>query len=796
MFLNNCLLPNLNSTIMRILFKIAKNELRNLFYSPVAWFVSIVFLIMCAYFYTAYLYPTAVWQEQMEQNNPNWKDFHSSLTGSIFASPGALFYNVLANLYLFIPLLTMGLMGREVSNGTIKLLYSSPLKLREIVLGKYLAIMIYNLLLVGIVGIFILSAAFNIKSVDIGWLLSAAFGFYLMTCAFSAIGLFMSSLTTYQVISGIGSFVIFFILTRIGTLWQQYDLIRDLTYFLSMEGRTATFVRGLIRTSDVFYYLIVIFMFLSFTLFKLKHERESRSWQVKGIRYIGVTLLCLSMGYITSRPFLVGYWDATAIKANTIHPRTQEILKKMGKEPMEVTLYTNLLGERMMQGLPEGRNPYLSGLWNKYLRFKPDISFKYVYYYDNDGRLDDNRLVLTYPHKTEKEIAGIVAKMYQTDVSLFMGPEEIRKQIDPYEENLGLFMTVKYKGRTVHLRTFNDSDFWPDEPQVAAAFKRLLEGGAPTIYFLTGDLERNIYKTGEREYSLQSTEKTYNRKSLVNLSFDVDTVSLEQRDLPADAAALVIADPKTDLSPVSLERIRHYIDRGGNLLVLGEPTKQSVINPVLKQLHVQLRPGILTQLNRNETPEKVLVYGTETSFRLAGEFEEEVIVKKDKESTRDNWLKITMFGTAAIGCDSNSAFTIQPLLKTSDEHVWLKKEILVTDSAAPVFSPANGDVREPTFVTGIQLTRQVAGRQQRIIVCGDADFRSNIRVKNDLYTNAFFSWLTDNKYPVYLPVTQPRDTKLTITPAGVAVLKTAYVWVLPAIFLLTGTLLLIRRKRK
>src|SRR6187402_2054897 len=121
MFLNNCPLLNLNSTIMRIIFKIAKNELRNLFYSPVAWFVSIVFLILCAYFYTAYLYPTAMWQEQMEQNNPNWKDFHFSLTGSIFASPGALFNNVIANLYLFIPLLTMGLMGREVSNGTIKL---------------------------------------------------------------------------------------------------------------------------------------------------------------------------------------------------------------------------------------------------------------------------------------------------------------------------------------------------------------------------------------------------------------------------------------------------------------------------------------------------------------------------------------------------------------------------------------------------------------------------------------------------------------------------------------------------
>ncbi|MBN9383159.1 MAG: Gldg family protein [Chitinophagaceae bacterium] len=781
---------------MRIICKIARNELRNLFYSPVAWFVAIVFLILCACFYTAALSPLAVWQEQMTLNNPKWKDFYVSLTGLIFSNPNGVFYNILTNLYLFIPLLTMGLLGREVSSGSIKLLYSSPLKLREIVLGKYLAVMIYNLVLMGIVGIFILSAVFNIKSADIGLLLSAELGLYLLVCAFSAIGLFMSSLTTYQVISGIGSFVIFFILTRIGTLWQQYDLVRDLTYFLSINGRANMFLKGLIRTSDVFYFLIVIFMFLGFTILRLKGKRESRPWPVKAMRYMGVISVCLVIGYITSRPFLVCYWDTTATKANTIHLRTQEILKKMDKEPLEVTLYTNLLGERMVPGFPEGRNPYLAALWDKYLRFKPDIKFNYVYYYDNDGRLDDNRLARTFPNKTEKQIAGITAKMYQTDASLFIGPEEIRKQIDPYAEDLGLFMTVKYKGRTIHLRTFNDSEFWPDESQVAAAFKRLVENNAPKIYFLTGNLERNIYKTGEREYSLQSTEKLYNRKSLINLSFDVDTVSLDRRDIPADATALVIADPKSDLSPACLAKIQQYIARGGNLMVFGEPAKQTVIYPVLRQLGVQLRKGTLTQLSKNETPDKVVSYGTDPSFSLAEEFDQLLIAKKRKEKDTEDSLKLMMYGAAAIAFDSSGPFTIQPLLKTADKNTWLKKETLVTDSAAPVFSPAEGDVRDPSFVTGIQLTRQVSGKQQRIIVCGDADFRSNIRVGYDLYGNAFYSWLADNRYPVYLPGTRPRDTRLTITADGAAVLKTAYVWVLPAVLLLTGTILLIRRKRK
>jgi ABC-2 type transport system permease protein len=194
---------------MKLIYKLAKTELRNLFYSPVAWFVGIAFLVQCAVFYTNSIFTTAKWQDILLRNNPKFKDFgNSSLTTSIFLNPNGLFQSVLQNLYLFVPLLSMGLISREINNGTIKLLYSSPVKVRQIVLGKYLAVMIFNLLLLFIVGIFMVTGAFNISSVDYGLLLSASLGFYLLVCAYSAIGLFMSSLTTYQIVSAIGSFLI------------------------------------------------------------------------------------------------------------------------------------------------------------------------------------------------------------------------------------------------------------------------------------------------------------------------------------------------------------------------------------------------------------------------------------------------------------------------------------------------------------------------------------------------------------------------------------------------------------
>src|SRR5690606_28313783 len=110
-------------------------------------------------------------------------------------------------LYLYIPLLTMGLISRETSSGTIKLLYSSPIKVREIVFGKYLAMIVYSLVLVTIVTIFVISGIAQIESPDTGMLMTALLGFFLLLCAYAAIGLFMSSLTTYQVVAAICTFV-------------------------------------------------------------------------------------------------------------------------------------------------------------------------------------------------------------------------------------------------------------------------------------------------------------------------------------------------------------------------------------------------------------------------------------------------------------------------------------------------------------------------------------------------------------------------------------------------------------
>ena len=777
---------------MKIIFKIARTELRNLFYSPVAWFLGIAFLVQCAVFYMNALIPYAKWQEVYLSSTPKWKDFGSSMTAVIFLSGDSIISNVLQNLYLFVPLLTMGLISREAANGTIKLLYSSPVKVRHIVLGKYLAIMAYNMLLVGIVGIFMITAFFNIRSLDHGLLLSALLGFYLLLCAYTAIGMFMSSLTNYQIVSAIGSFILVFILSRIGSLWQKYNFVRDLTYFLSMAGRTGKFMRGLITSKDIIYFLAIMSIFTGFTLIRLRGGRESKPWYVKALRYVAVFSVALMAGYIGSRPMLTLYWDTTATKFNTIHPPTQALIKQLGKDPLEVTLYSNLLGPGVKQGLPEERNNYFSTLWEPYARFKPDIKFNYVYYYDiPDG---DSSYYRSFPHKTLAQIADRMAVVKMTEADLYEPPPVIRKSIDLGPENYRLVMQLKYKGRSIFVRTFEDPEFWPDEEQIAGAFKHLLRDSFPKVYFLTGNLERSIYKHGEREFRFHATEKGY-RTSLLNLGIGSDTICLDRQDLPKDPIALVLADPKTKLSDTTLGKLREYIDKGGNLLVYGEPGKQQMVNPVLRQLGLQLMPGTIVEPTEYEMPQMVRTYVTEPGTELADHPMLMHLRESYKEHDKDDSLKMLMPGVAAIAGDSVGPFTVEPLTKSVGSRTWLKQGAFVSDSAEIQFSDKEGDVRG-AFSTAVRLTRKVGSKEQRIIVCGDADFMSNSRGSGSFFGPSFYSWLDFGEFPVFGHGAKSRDTLLLIKPKTADLLSVVFVWILPALVLVLGTILLIRRKRK
>ncbi|MBO9732421.1 MAG: Gldg family protein [Chitinophaga sp.] len=772
---------------MKTIFKIAKTELRTLFYSPIVWFLMIAFLVQCGLTYMGTLQSHLSYQESGGQS----VEYLKNLTMKVFLDRAALFDTVMDKLYLYIPLLTMGLISRETSSGTIRLLYSSPVKVWQIVLGKYFAMMVYSLLMVAIAGIFMVAGVYNIQSVDVGLLLSATLGFYLLLCTYAAIGLFMSCLTTYQVVAAVCTFVTIAALSYVGTLWQGIDFVRDLTYFLSLAGRTRNMLRGLISSADIIYFVLVTGMFLSFSYFKLKSGMESRTVMVKAMRYVVVFALVLVLGYVSSRPALIAYHDNTALQTNTLSPELQHITKEFREGPLEVTVYNNLLNRYAYLGLPEYRNSYIRG-WEQYLRFKPDINFHFVNYYDST--FDDSKGDLSYyKGKRLDEVASQVAKGRNLDLKLFKTPEEIRKIIDLKPELNRFVVQLRYKDKSAFLRFFNDNMMFPGESEFAAAFKRLQRDKMPGIAFLSGEFERSIYKSGEREYKKLNTDPVF-RRSLINQGFDVDTINLQAADVPADVTTLVIADPREAFNENVLAKLRQYIDRGGNMLIAGEPGKQAVLNPLLNGLGLRLMDGIIAQPSKDLAPDLALPYTTMAAAALTGS------TTKDAEDS----LRVSMPGATGLEMDSNTTFAVKPLLVSDVAHSWIKKGMLTTDSGQISFSAADGD-EQRSVPLALSLTRKVNGKEQRIIVAGDADFLSNneltvaradLKTANFAFSTSLFSWLCGGEFPMNITRPEGRDDKVTVTQGGLNIQKIVLLWGLPGMLLALGAGILIRRKRR
>ena len=132
---------------MKTIFRIAQTELRLFFYSPIAWLILIIFAFQAGMAFC----DTFSYQLQNKALGRGQIPFQTVI---LLLGDSGSFFKVLNNLYLYIPLLTMALMSREYSSGSIKLLYSSPVTNFQIIGGKFLAMMLYGGLMLVILCLF------------------------------------------------------------------------------------------------------------------------------------------------------------------------------------------------------------------------------------------------------------------------------------------------------------------------------------------------------------------------------------------------------------------------------------------------------------------------------------------------------------------------------------------------------------------------------------------------------------------------------------------------------------------
>lgn len=246
-----------------MIWTIAWRELKNLFLSPLAWTVLAVVQALLALMFLARVDNVQAYQAQLMamENAPG-------ITEIIVPD---LFSNAAIILLLVAPLLTMRLISEERRNRTLPLLYSAPISMTEIVLGKYLGVVFFLWTLVAMITIMPLSLMLGGK-LDFGLLGAAVLGLSLVLASFAAIGLFMSTLTNYPTVAAIGGFgvlLLFWILDWTG----QGDVRGNTLAYLSLFNHYQPFLKGVFDSTDAIYHALLITTFLVLSIRRLDADR-------------------------------------------------------------------------------------------------------------------------------------------------------------------------------------------------------------------------------------------------------------------------------------------------------------------------------------------------------------------------------------------------------------------------------------------------------------------------------------------------------------------------------------------
>lgn len=246
-----------------MIFTVAAKELRSMFSSPMGWVILALLQFVFAHF--GFYVGVASYFEMMSgMMRPEQRMGVTEFVGNNV-------FGMASFLMLFaVPLLSMRLISEERKNQTLPFLFSAPLTLTEIVLGKFLGLVGFLSITILFTGLMV--SALNLwTDLDFGFVIANLIGLWFLVASFSALGVFVSSLTQQPIVAAIISFVALFVLLA----FDKYLAGDPTSLFnhLSLMRHFEPFSRGLLDTRDVAYFILFIVTFLTLTVRRLDADR-------------------------------------------------------------------------------------------------------------------------------------------------------------------------------------------------------------------------------------------------------------------------------------------------------------------------------------------------------------------------------------------------------------------------------------------------------------------------------------------------------------------------------------------
>ncbi len=247
-----------------MILTIALREFRNLFLSPLAWVVLAVTQAILAWMMFVQIDVFFSLQDQLA-TMPNAPGVTDLVVAPILEIASII-------LLMITPLMTMRLLSEEKRSGAISLLLSAPVSATEIVVGKYLGIVLFMLVFVGMIALMPLSLYMGTE-LDMGKLAAGLLGLLLLLSAFSAAGLFMSSLTASPVVAAVSTFGLLLLLWIIDSNAGGDNAQDTVLTYLSLLQHFSPLLRGIVDSRDLAYFVLFILGFLALSIRQLDAQR-------------------------------------------------------------------------------------------------------------------------------------------------------------------------------------------------------------------------------------------------------------------------------------------------------------------------------------------------------------------------------------------------------------------------------------------------------------------------------------------------------------------------------------------
>jgi ABC-type uncharacterized transport system involved in gliding motility auxiliary subunit len=347
-------------------------------------------------------------------------------------------------------------------------------------------------------------------------------------------------------------------------------------------------------------------------------------------------------------------------------------------------------------------------------------------------------------------------------------------------------LVLQYKGKTEKVLSI-------EEREITSAVIRVISGKQRKVYFVQGHGEYDPAGDSQRGYKGVA-------QLLKGDNFTVETLALNQKkDIPDDATAVIIAGPQTDLLDDELEQVKRYMDKGGKLMLLLDPTVGQRAQPLTKLIALAKDWGINvgndvvidTATNRPEIVVAQAPYPSHPitqAFRIATAF--------------------PLARSVSAAMPPPQGKTVQSFVQ-SGTSAWAETDLKGLEAQTePKAEPDKGDKVGPVSVAVAANTpappddpKADASKtppQSRVVVFGDSDFASDAfagQLGNaDLFLNAV-SWLTAQENLISIRPKEPGNSKLTMTPTQITAVNYSALLGIPALIFIAGIVAWSRRRR-